>query len=144
MGRWIRFLVAGLAFAIVAEGTRPARAIGGGAGGGINLIRMEGTLGVKHSPQAIMRSTLLIGGKKIPFSIHSVRRISGVPENGVGVLLPIGTSRPTLRLVGEPSFLDPIEAASPGTGMTLIGDLNYANSYIVVMGVDLPPSTRPE
>jgi hypothetical protein len=144
MRRRIAFLLPGLAFAaaLAASASLPVRAIGGGAG--INLVRMEGVLGVKHSPQAIMRSTLLLGEKRIPFSIHSVRRISGVPENGVGVLLPIGSSRPTLRLVGEPSFLDPIEAASPGTGMTLIGDLNYANSYIVVMGVDLPPSTRAE
>jgi hypothetical protein len=144
MRRRIAFLLPGLAFAaaLAASASLPARAIGGGAGS--NLVRMEGVLGVKHSPQAIMRSTLLLGEKRIPFSIHSVRRISGVPENGVGVLLPIGSSRPTLRLVGEPSFLDPIEAAPPGTGMTLIGDLNYANSYIVVMGVDLPPSTRAE
>ena len=132
-------LAALVATLLVASHAGRGAAIGGGVG--VNLVRLVGVLGVKHSPQAIMRSTLLIGEKKIPFSIHSARRISGVPANGVGVLLPIGNSQPTLRLIGESSFLHPIEQAPAGTVMTLIGNLNTSNSYIEVMGVDLPPST---
>jgi len=140
--RWIAGAI--LLAALAAGSASRSFAIGGGVGAGINLVRLEGILGVKHSPLGIMRSTLLIGEKKIPFSITSVRRISGVPANGVGVLLPIGTSQPTLRLIGEPEFLHPIESATAGTGMTLIGNLNVAHSYIEVLGVDLPPSTRAE
>ena len=120
--------------------THACSSSGDSAGGRSDAVRPSKALDVKHSPTEIMGSTLLIGEKKIPFSIQSAERISGVPEDGVGVLLPIGTSHPTLRLIGEPSFLHPIAAAPAGTTVTLIGNLNTADSYIELMGVDLPPS----
>ena len=119
----------------------PAGAIDGGGAFGINLVRLEGVLGVRDAPTSLMDVTLLVGRREIPFSVLSARRMSGPPENGVGVLLPLGSSQPNIRLMGEPTFVDPIATAPPGTTVTLLGNLRIPTSVLELMGVDLPPST---
>jgi hypothetical protein len=120
----------------------PATAgIGGGVAFGINLVRLRGVLGVDRAPDHIMQAILLIGDRQIPFSVVEAQRMSGAPENGVGVLMPLGPGVPRIQLLGEPCFLKPIESAVPGTPVTILGNLIVGMRTLELMGVDLPPSS---
>ncbi|HZR81953.1 MAG TPA: hypothetical protein VFD92_12715 [Candidatus Binatia bacterium] len=132
---------AGLLAVLAALDPPAARAgIGAGPGFGINLVRLRGVLGADRAPGHIMQTSLLVGDKTIPFSVVSAERISGVPEDGVGVLLPMGPGQPQIRAVGEPAFIKPLEDAPPGTEVTIIGNLITGMRYLELLGVDLPPS----
>jgi hypothetical protein len=88
-----------------------------------------------------MQTILLVGSKEIPFSVVSAQRLSGAPENGVGVLLPMGPGQPRIRAVGDDTFLRPLAAAPAGTEVTIIGNLMVGMRYLEILGLDLPPST---
>jgi hypothetical protein len=129
-----------LALALLAP---PAAGIGAGAPFGINLVRLEGVLGADRAPGHIMQTLLLVGERQIPFSVVRAQRLSGAPENGVGVLLPMGPGEPRIRVVGESAFMKPIETAPAGQSVTIIGNLIVGMRYLELMGVDLGsrPST---
>jgi hypothetical protein len=135
-------LVAAAALAVAAVDRAPARAgVGGGAAFGINLVRLVGVLGVDRAPNHIMETILLAGKREIPFSVIEAQKMSGAPQNGVGVLMPMGPGVPRIRVVGESAFLKPIENALPGTQVTIVGNLITGMRYLELMGVDLPPTT---
>ncbi len=133
-------LAAALGLGLALARPQPAAAVPPG----VYLVRLEGVLGVERAASSIMQATLLLDGRAIPFCVTSARRMSGPPENGVGVLLPLGTDRPRIRLIGEPSFTQALAAAPAGTPVVLLGNLLLAMSDLELMGVDLPPSARPD
>jgi hypothetical protein len=121
----------------------PAAGIGGGAPFGINLVRLEGVLGAERAPGHIMQTLLLVGERQIPFSVVRAQRLSGAPENGVGILLPMGPGEPRIRVVGESAFIKPIESAPAGQSVTIIGNLIVGMRYLELMGVDLGGLSEP-
>jgi hypothetical protein len=131
----------GLGVAGALDARRASAGIGAGAGSGINLVRLTGVLGVDRAPDHIMQTVLLIGDRQIPFSVTSAQRMSGAPENGVGVLMPMGPGQPHIQVVGESAFVKPLAASPPGTPVTIIGNLITGMRYLELLGVDLPPST---
>jgi len=106
---------------------------------GFNIVRMEGVIG-KGDPTRMIDVVLLVGSAEIPFAVTAVRRVSPNPEEGVGVLLPLGPGTPRIRVVGEAAFVEPLAASPAITGVVLLGNLNTGQRFLELLGCSLPPA----
>ncbi|MEW6267945.1 MAG: hypothetical protein AB1689_01445 [Thermodesulfobacteriota bacterium] len=110
---------------------------------GIDLVRLDGVLGVTNPPGTMVQTTLSIGAKSVPFAALKAERISGDPFEGPGVLLALGPGPPPIRVEGRSETIDQLVSAPAGTRVVLIGNLNVGPALLTLMSVEVMPSASP-
>ena len=114
----------------------PAPALGSVRPG---VIRLSGVLGARSLPGAMIDAFLVLGRKSIPFAVREARRFTPDPEEGVGILMPMGPGAPRIRLIGPKRLLAGIRSAPPGTTVVLVGNLTPAQRLFQVIESSLSP-----
>jgi len=107
---------------------------------GVNLVRLEGVLGVQNAPGNIVQITLAIGAKSVPYSVTAAQRVSGEPMNGPGILLALGPGPPPLRIEGPDAMVKELLTAPAGSRAVITGSLQVGMAFLTLMSAEITPS----
>ena len=108
------------------------------------VVRMEGVLGAKALPAALLEAFLIVGRTPVPFAVTAVRRLTPSPEEGIGILMPMGPGAPRIRLIGPKRLLAALRNAPPGTPVVLLGNLDTSQRLFQVIESSLSPAATPD
>jgi len=107
---------------------------------GIDLVRMEGVLGVQNAPGNVAQLTLAIGTKSVALSVVTAQRISGAPAMAPEIFSALGPGPPPIRVEGRDEMTAKIVDAPAGTQVTITGNLDAGNAFLTLMEVELSKS----
>lgn len=132
------------AFLLVAALDRARNPAEAGAAVRPDVVRIAGLLDVHDFRASMIDTFLLVGKRSIPFAVTAARRLTPSPEEGVGILMPMGPGAPRIRLIGPKRLLAPIRAAKPGTPIELLGNLDTGKRLFQVIESSLSPRETEE
>jgi len=108
-----------------------------------DVVRLEGVLGARDLPAALMGTFLVVDKLPVPFAVTAARRFTPFPEEGVGILMPMGPGAPRIRLIGPKRLLGPLRTAPVGTPVVLLGNLTPSLRLFQVIESSLTPVETP-
>jgi len=107
---------------------------------GIDLVRIEGVLGVSNAPGSVAQLTLAVGAKSVLLSVSSAQRISGMPASAPEIFSALGPGPPPIRVEGRDAATQKLTGAATGTTVTITGNLDAGNAFLTLMEVDVGKS----
>ena len=107
---------------------------------GVNLVRMEGVLGVQNAPGSVAQLTLAIGTKTVQLSLLTAQRISGDPAMAPEIVSALGPGPPPIRVEGRAGMIKQIVDAPPDTRVTITGNLDTGIPFLTLMEVSVAKS----
>ncbi len=108
-----------------------------------DVVRLEGVLGARDLPAALIGTFLLVDKTPVPLAVTAARRFTPYPEEGVGILMPMGPGAPRIRLIGPKRLLGPLRSAPAGTPVVLLGNLTTSLRLFQLIESSLTPTETP-
>jgi hypothetical protein len=122
--------------ALIASRATPCRA-------GFDVVRFDGVIGATGVANSVGVLTLAIGDKSVPYSVLSAQKISGDPAMAPEIFSALGPGPPPIRIQGREGMVAKITGATPGSRLTITGNLNAGNALLTLMQVEAPPAPSP-
>lgn len=111
---------------------------------GIDLVRIQGVLGVSNAPGSVAQLTLAVGAQSVRLSVSSAQRISGMPASAPEIFSALGPGPPPIRVEGRDEATQKLTGAAAGTTVTITGNLDAGNAFLTLLEVDVGKSAGAE